>query len=256
MIPPHPHEVGCPRQKIMNSDKRKPSKLRAVGVIVFLVLLMASLMSTCRGVGAMMQRTNESHSSRNVDTTAVAEGTLSDLNELAINDNPTSPEKYNRVEQFGPAWKDVDHNGCDTRNDILARDLQTVSDRRNACVITAGQLADPYSGKWIEFRKKDASKVQIDHVVALENAWQSGAYKLTQEDREALANDPDNLLAVNGHDNMAKGSKSADQWMPPNADYACTYASKQVQIKSRYALTVTTPEKQALADALATCTTN
>lgn len=160
------------------------------------------------------------------------------------------------MEQFGPAWKDVDHNGCDTRNDILARDLKTISDRRNACVITAGQLADPYSGKWIDFRKKDASKVQIDHVVALENAWQSGAYNLTQEDREALANDPDNLLAVNGHDNMAKGSKSADQWMPPNTAYACTYASKQVQIKNRYALTVTTPEKQALADALATCTTN
>ena len=216
---------------------------------------MVSLTSTCRGVGAMMQRANEAHSSRNVGTSAVAEGTLSDLNNLTVNDNPTPPEKYNRVEQFGPAWKDVDHNGCDTRNDILARDL-TVQEMRNACVITAGQLADPYSGERIDFRKKDASKVQIDHIVALENAWQSGAYKLTQEDREALANDPDNLLAVNGHDNMAKGSKSADQWMPPNSAYACAYASKQVQIKSRYALTVTTPEKQALADALATCTTN
>lgn len=239
----------------MNSDKRKPSTLRAVVVLIFLALLMASLMSTCRGVGAMMQRANESHSSRNVDTSAVADGTLSDLDKLTVNDNPTPPEKYNRVEQFGPAWKDVDHNGCDTRNDILDRDL-TVKDKRNACVVTAGQLADPYSGKQIDFNKKDASKVQIDHIVALENAWQSGAYNLTQEDREALANDPDNLLAVNGHDNMAKGSKSADQWMPPNSAYACTYASKQVQIKSRYALTVTTPEKQALADALATCATN
>lgn len=239
----------------MNSDKRKPSKLRAVGVIVFLVLLMASLMSTCSGVGAMMQRINESHSSRNVDTSVVADGTLNDLDKLTVNDTPTPPEKYNRVEQFGPAWKDVDHNGCDTRNDILARDL-IVRGMRNSCVVTAGQLADPYSGKWIDFRKEEASKVQIDHVVALENAWQSGAYNLTQEDREALANDPDNLLAVNGHDNMSKGSKSADQWMPPNTAYACTYASKQVQIKTRYALTVTTSEKQALADALATCTTN
>lgn len=239
----------------MNSDKRKPSKLRAVGVIVFLALLMASLMSTCRGGGAMMQRANESHSSLNVDTSAVADGTLSDLDNLTVNDTPTPPEKYNRVEQFGPAWKDVDHNGCDTRNDILDRDL-TFTDKRNACVVTAGRLTDPYSGEQIDFRKEDASKVQIDHVVALENAWQSGAYNLTQEDREALANDPDNLLAVNGHDNMAKGSKSADQWMPPNNAYACTYASKQVQIKNRYALTVTSSEKQALADALATCTTN
>lgn len=239
----------------MNSDKWKPSTLRAVGALIFLALLMASLMSTCSGAGAMIQRINKSHSSRNVDTSAVAEGTLSDLNNLTVNDNPKPPEKYNRVEQFGPAWKDVDHNGCDTRNDILARDL-TVQEMRNSCVITAGQLADPYSGEQIDFRKKDASKVQIDHVVALENAWQSGAYNLSKEDREALANDPDNLLAVNGHDNMAKGSKSADQWMPPNTAYACIYASKQVQIKNRYALTVTTPEKQALADALATCTTN
>lgn len=228
-------------------------------MLVFLALFMAFCMSTCSGVGKMMNRADESSKSESfsdVGNSVVPDGSLSDLDNLVVNDNPTPPEKYNRVEQFGPAWKDVDHNGCDTRNDILARDLRDISGRRNACVITAGHLPDPYSGTWIDFSKKDASKVQIDHVVALENAWQSGAYKLTQEDREALANDPNNLLAVNGHDNMAKGSKSADQWMPPNADYACTYASKQVQIKSHYALTVTSSEKQALADALATCTTN
>lgn len=241
----------------MNGNKkRNPSSLEALCVVICLVLFMfGGCGYVYRGMAKMTQQTGKSLSSRNVDTSAVAEGTLSDLDNLTINDNPTQPEKYNRVEQFGPAWKDVDHNGCDTRNDILTRDL-TVKEMRNACVVTAGQLADPYSGKRIDFSKKDASKVQIDHVVALENAWQSGAYNLSKEDREALANDPDNLLAVNGHDNMAKGSKSADQWMPPNTAYACTYASKQVQIKNRYALTVTTPEKQALADALATCTTN
>ena len=224
--------------------------------IVCLVAGIVSLMAICIWLYGIAHSSDGGKPVTDMNTSVVADGTLSDLDKLTVNDNPAPPEKYNRVEQFGPAWKDVDHNGCDTRNDILARDLQTVSDRRNACVITAGQLADPYSGKQIEFNKKDASKVQIDHVVALENAWQSGAYNLTQEDREALANDPDNLLAVNGHDNMAKGSKSADQWMPPNTAYACTYASKQVQIKSHYALTVTSSEKQALADALATCTTN
>ena len=233
-------------------NKRKWLTVERVCAIVGIVFLVALYIWIC----SIEHSSDGGKSVSNMDTSAVADGTLSDLNELAVNDNPTPPEKYNRVDQFGPAWKDVDHNGCDTRNDILARDLKTISDRRNACVITAGQLADPYSGKWIDFRKKEASKVQIDHVVALENAWQSGAYKLTQEDREALANDPDNLLAVNGHDNMAKGSKSADQWMPPNTAYACTYASKQVQIKNRYALTVTSSEKQALANALATCTTN
>lgn len=229
-------------------------------MLVFLALFMAFCMSTCSGVGKIMKRADESHKSESfsdVGNSVVPDGSLSDLDNLVVNDNPTPPEKYNRVEQFGPAWKDVDHNGCDTRNDILVRDLSTsLVTGRNSCVVIAGKLADPYSGKWIDFRKEDASKVQIDHVVALEDAWQSGAYNLSKETREALANDPDNLLAVNGHDNMAKGSKSADQWMPPNSAYACTYASKQVQIKTRYALTVTSSEKQALADALATCTTN
>lgn len=241
----------------MNSNKKQgPPPRETLFMLVFILLItLGSCSYAHRAMGKIMTRAGESHSVNDVDAGAVADGTLSDLDKLTVNDNPTPPEKYNRVDQFGPAWKDVDHNGCDTRNDILDRDL-IVQGMRNACVVTAGQLADPYSGKQIEFNKKDASKVQIDHVVALENAWQSGAYNLSQEDREALANDPDNLLAVNGHDNMAKGSKSADQWMPPNTAYACTYASKQVQIKNRYALTVTTPEKQALADALATCTTN
>lgn len=239
----------------MNIGKQRLSTFQIVGLVVFFALFIAWSIAMYKGLNGWAERRGAHQSVRNIDTSAVADGTLGDLNNLTVNDNPAPPEKYNRVEQFGPAWKDVDHNGCDTRNDILARDL-TVQEMRNSCVITAGQLADPYSGEQIDFRKKDASKVQIDHVVALENAWQSGAYNLTQEDREALANDPDNLLAVNGHDNMSKGSKSADQWMPPNTTYACTYASKQVQIKTRYALTVTTSEKQALADALATCTTN
>lgn len=240
------------------SDKDKQDRFETRIMAVFLAfVLIAFVVLLYRHGGHTRERDqSDAQSAISMDAGVVPDGSLSDLDNLTVNDNPTPPEKYSRVEQFGPAWKDVDHNGCDTRNDILARDLKTISDRRNTCVITAGQLADPYSGKWIDFRKKEASKVQIDHVVALENAWQSGAYNLTQEDREALANDPDNLLAVNGHDNMAKGSKSADQWMPPNTAYACTYASKQVQIKNRYALTVTTPEKQALADALATCTTN
>ena len=240
------------------SDKDKQDRFETRIMAVFLAfVLIAFVVLLYRHGGHTRERDqSDAQSAISMDAGVVPDGSLSDLDNLTVNDNPTPPEKYSRVEQFGPAWKDVDHNGCDTRNDILARDLKTISDRRNACVITAGQLADPYSGKWIDFSKKEASKVQIDHVVALENAWQSGAYKLTQENREALANDPDNLLAVNGHDNMAKGSKSADQWMPPNSAYACTYASKQVQIKSRYALTVTTSEKQALADALATCTTD
>ena len=234
----------------MNKRKWSTVDMRLLTGVVIFLLFIYCMGKISIGVLDWGDRINES-----LAKSAASTGPLDDLNNLTVNDNPTPPEKYNRVEQFGPAWKDVDHNGCDTRNDILDRDL-TFTDKRNACVVTAGRLTDPYSGEQIDFRKEDASKVQIDHVVALENAWQSGAYNLTQTGREALANDPDNLLAVNGHDNMAKGSKSADQWMPPNSAYTCTYASKQVQIKNRYALTVTTPEKQALADALATCPTD
>ena len=246
----------------MNSNKKQePSPREALFMLALILLFTCGSCSyVYRGMGKIINGANESHKSQsfsNVDAGAVPDGSLSDLDKLTVNNDPTPPEKYNRVEQFGPAWKDVDHNGCDTRNDILLRDLSTsLVAGRNSCVVIAGKLADPYSGKWIDFRKEEASKVQIDHVVSLENAWQSGAYNLSKETREALANDPDNLLAVNGHDNMVKGSKSADQWMPPNSTYACAYASKQVQIKTRYTLTVTTPEKQALADALATCTTD
>lgn len=241
------------------SDKDKQDRFETRIMAVFLAfVLIAFVVLLYRHGGHTRERDqSDAQSAISMDAGVVPDGSLSDLDNLTVNDNPTPPEKYNRVEQFGPAWKDVDHNGCDTRNDILLRDLSTsLVIGRYSCVVIAGKLADPYSGKWIDFRKEEASKVQIDHVVALENAWQSGAYNLSKETREALANDPDNLLAVNGHDNMAKGSKSADQWMPPNTAYACTYASKQVQIKNHYALTVTTPEKQALADALATCPTD
>lgn len=119
---------------------------------------------------------------------------------------------YDRA-QFGPAWKDIDRNGCDTRNDILRRDLKNVESKpgTNNCVILSGTLNDPYTGVEIGFRrgKYTSSLVQIDHVVALSNAWQTGAQQLSQPQREALANDPDNLLAVDGAANMAKSDGDA-----------------------------------------------
>ena len=105
-------------------------------------------------------------------------------------------------DQFGPAWSDVDRNGCDTRNDILERDLKSIvyKSPSNPCVILFGVLIDPYSGESIDFLRGVATSadVQIDHVVALSNAWQTGAFKLSAENRKAFANDPLNLLAVKG----------------------------------------------------------
>ena len=130
----------------MNIGKQRLSTFQIVVLVVFFALFVAWSIAMYKGLNGWAEQRDAHQSVRNIDTSAVAKGTLSDLDKLTVNDNPTPPEKYNRVEQFGPAWKDVDHNGCDTRNDILARDLKTISDRRNACVITAGQLADPYSG--------------------------------------------------------------------------------------------------------------
>lgn len=163
---------------------------------------------------------------------------------------------YDRA-QFGPAWKDIDRNGCDTRNDILRRDLKNVESKpgNGGCVILSGTLNDPYTGVEIGFRrgKYTSSLVQIDHVVALSNAWQTGAQQLSQPQREALANDPDNLLAVDGAANMAKSDGDAATWLPPNKGFRCAYVSRQVQVKSKYGLWVTPAEKQAIIRVLKTC---
>lgn len=162
---------------------------------------------------------------------------------------------YDRKVVFGPAWKDIDRNGCDTRNDILGRDLtnKTFREGTNNCVVTAGLLNDVYSGTNIQFSKAQASQVQIDHVVALMDAWQKGAQQLTQAQREELANDPINLLAVSGKLNQQKGAGDAATWLPPNRAYRCTYVSRQVMVKQKYHLWVTPAEREAILNILQNC---
>ena len=163
---------------------------------------------------------------------------------------------YTRA-QFGQTWADVNRNGCDTRNDILKRDLTDVVFRKGTrnCVVESGTLIDPYSGITINFVKgvKSSMEVQIDHVVALSNAWQTGAFKLTLERRTEFANDPENLLAVQGRLNSQKGDGDAATWLPPLKKYRCTYVSKQIAVKAKYGLWVTAPEKAAMKNILAKC---
>ncbi|MEP6463284.1 MAG: DUF1524 domain-containing protein [Frankiaceae bacterium] len=163
---------------------------------------------------------------------------------------------YSR-QQFGPGWVDTDRNGCDTRNDILKRDLTGALLRSGTagCVVLAGVLADPYTGRNIAFSKTDASAVQIDHVVALSDAWQMGAAGWTQDKRVTFANDPLNLLAVDGPANMAKGDSDAASWLPPNKSFRCLYVGRQVAVKARYVIGVTAAEQQAMVRVLARCST-
>ena len=163
---------------------------------------------------------------------------------------------YSR-DQFGTAWKDVDHNGCDTRNDILNRDLISITYKVSSqdCVVLSGVLADPYSGESNNFIRGVATSadVQIDHVVALSNAWQTGAFKLTIEKRTAFANDPLNLLAVKGRLNSQKGDGDAATWLPPKKNYRCEYVARQVAVKYKYGLWLTAPEKAAIVKLLQPC---
>ena len=158
---------------------------------------------------------------------------------------------------FGSGWVDTNRNGCDTRNDILARDLtgETFKAGTNDCVVLSGILADPYSGTTISFlRGNDTSNdVQIDHVVALSDAWQKGAQQWDKTKRVDFANNPLNLLAVDGPLNMQKRDGDAATWLPPNKGYRCRYVARQAAVKYTYALWVTDAEKNAMVGVLSTC---
>ncbi|MCD9195026.1 HNH endonuclease family protein [Streptomyces albireticuli] len=171
-----------------------------------------------------------------------------------------SKEGYDRAKSFGPAWSDKTDapgsgNKCDTRNDILRRDLKDpVFDGGKKCVIASGTLADPYTGRTISFQRGNrSSPVDIDHAVALSAAWRTGAQQLTQGKREALANDPLNLIAADGPANRAKGDKDAAAWLPPNKAYACPYVARQIAVKKEYKLWVTAEEGAAMRKVLDTC---
>ena len=163
---------------------------------------------------------------------------------------------YTRA-QFGQAWADVDRNGCDTRNDMLKRDLTEIvyKVKTRNCVVATGILLDRYSGETINFVRGNATsmEVQIDHVVALSNAWQTGAFKLTVLQRTALANDPMNLFAVKGRLNLQKSDGDAATWLPPLKSFRCAYIAQQIAVKAKYSLWVTAPEKEAMLRILATC---
>ncbi len=161
--------------------------------------------------------------------------------------------------QFGQRWADVDRNGCDTRNDILNRDLTSIiyKVKTRDCVVLSGMLVDRYSGETINFLRGNITSmaVQIDHVVALSNAWQTGAFKLSADQRKALANDPLNLFAVKGRLNSQKGDGDAATWLPPLKSFRCAFVAQQIAVKAKYSLWVVPPEKAAMQLILEKCPT-
>lgn len=168
-----------------------------------------------------------------------------------------APRTGYQRELFGQAWSDVDRNGCDTRNDVLRRDLTAyvLKAGTRGCLVLRGTLHDPYTNTTIAFLRgqSTSSRVQIDHVVALSDAWQKGAQQLSYERRTAFANDPLNLLSVDGATNQRKGDGDAATWLPPQRAYRCAYVARQVAVKQRYRLWVTTAEREAIARVLRSC---
>jgi hypothetical protein len=165
-------------------------------------------------------------------------------------------EGYDR-DAFGYRSVDLDRNGCDVRNDVLRRDLIEVTIRpgTNGCVVETGTLIDPYTGMVMAFQRgyDTSGQVQIDHVVALANAWVSGAQDWDELTLEQFGNDPLNLLAVDGPANQGKGADDAAEWLPENGAFRCEYVAIQVAVKLAYELSVTAAEQDAMLDVLVTC---
>ncbi len=161
---------------------------------------------------------------------------------------------YERA-QFGSGWVDVDHNGCDTRDDILRRDLVRLRLRAgtHGCVVVAGTLRDPYSATTIHYVRGGGASVDIDHVVALGDAWQKGAFRWSRSRRIELADDPLNLLAVSASQNRQKGDGDTATWLPANKTFRCAYVARQVAVKRRYDLWVTAAEQAAMRRVLQRC---
>jgi len=160
---------------------------------------------------------------------------------------------YSR-EAFGEPWSDTDGNGCDTRDDVLTRDLaHREYEAGTSCVVVAGDLADPYTRNVIHFVRGDGDLVDIDHVVALGNAWVTGAFRWDADKRLQFANDPGNLLAVDASANRQKGDGDTATWLPPNKAYRCAYVARQISAKARYGLWVTAPERDAMTRVLRGC---
>jgi uncharacterized protein DUF1524/excalibur calcium-binding domain-containing protein len=157
---------------------------------------------------------------------------------------------YDR-DEFGPGWVLID--GCDMRERMLARDLRRVAyEPGDDCEVASGVLRDPYTATEIQFRG-DAREIDIDHVVALGDAWQKGAQQWSYRRRVAFANDPLNLLAADASANRSKGDGDAATWLPPNKAFRCEYVARQIAVKRRYRAWVTAAEKAAMDRVLARC---
>lgn len=219
--------------------------------IVLLVALISAIATAFNSIQTHHHNVSEVQSSV-TGTSSQSTGPASDALQSLLIKGKAPKTGYAR-KQFSDGWGDAP--GCDVRNYILKRDMTAVVTRTATdCTVTQGTLQDPYTGKSILFVRGAASEaVQIDHVVALSNAWQTGAQQLTFEQRFQFANDSLNLLAVDGPANQQKSDSDASAWLPPNKDYRCRYVARQIAVKKKYSLWVTQAEHDAMQAVLKAC---
>jgi hypothetical protein len=232
--------------------------------LVLLTVMLLGLGAACSSTGdASSTQTDASSSSpphEAVDPTPTAGSAEAALATIPVKGR--APKTGYDREKYGQSWTDDNndlfgHNGCDTRNDVLRRDLfhAVIKEGTFGCVALSGELSDPYTATTIDFVRgtSTSTAVQIDHVVALGDSWQSGAERWSQVKRQDFANDPLNLLAVDGPANESKGDSNAASWLPPNRQFWCTYVARQTAVKAKYGLWMTAPEKNAISNILARC---
>ena len=219
---------------------------RRVGLIATCLIMLTGF------VIATIISTTESSAPPAVAINAQSSGTLAldALSTLPVKGRAPKTD-YSR-DQFGAGWATT--LGCDTRNIILNRDLSgVVIDEK--CNVISGTLNDPYTGKMISFKRGSGTSddVQIDHVVALSDAWQKGAQQLSHDTRVLLANDPLELLAVDGPANQEKSDGDAASWLPSYKPFRCQYVARQIAVKQKYSLWVTDSEATAMRTVLSGC---
>lgn len=243
----------------MNKQDRQPSKrgLRQARTVnpgqrLLIVLVIAVLL----GVAAAVVLSHSNNTVGKISGRYHAVGPAAQaLESLRVNNHPHPHKRYNR-DAFGYRKLQVANDPCDVREHVLARDLQYLAyTALGSCKVKSGVLQDPYTGKTIKFLRgpRTSPKVQIDHVVALQNAWESGAWQWSQSKRYQFGNDMYNLLAVDGPANEEKSSSSAAYWLPSNMSFRCAYVARQIGVKKTYDLSITSKEKLAMSKVLHNC---
>lgn len=235
-----PSHVQLLESAILSQRRRKTSQLAKLPLPIAIVVIGIYLVAT------FVFPAEESY--------VPAEGTaLEQLDTLEVKGR--APKTGYSRKEFGNGWLDPDGNGCDGRNDILTRDFESVVHDDDGCKVLTGVLQDPFTGQIIDFTRgaETSTDVQIDHIVALSDAWQKGAQQLSAEERQRFANDPVNLLPVDGPANSQKSDADAATWLPPNRDFRCEFVAMQTAVKTKYDLWVTEPEHEAIANVLSEC---